>query len=82
MKTQQLFVVLATVVPLAGCPKAVNVNSDPGRHYNSDMYECERDARLTLGAKSSKPSPTEVKHLKDQCMKARGWRQVEQEETR
>ena len=74
MKTKQLLAVLATVVQLAGCSKAVNVNPDPNRNYSSDSYECERDARLTFDAKQTKPTPGEVENLKDRCMKSRGWR--------
>ena len=74
MKAHWLIAVSSMAVLLAGCETAENVNSDPSRNYNSDMYESERDARLTFAAKPSKPSPREVKNLKDQCMKARGWR--------
>jgi hypothetical protein len=82
MKAHWLIAVSSMAVLLAGCETAENVNSDPSRNYDADKYECERNARLAVGAKSSKPTPREVKNLKDQCMKARGWRQVGKEQTR
>jgi hypothetical protein len=70
MKIQWVTAVSSMVVLLAGCSgRPVNVNSDPSRNYHSDLYECERDARLTVGS-----GPREVRNMKDQCMKARGWR--------
>ena len=69
MKTLGLVTVFSAAVLLVGCTKEVTVNSDPSRNYQSDLYECERDARLTVGSE-----PREVRNMKDQCMKARGWR--------
>jgi hypothetical protein len=55
MKAHWLIAVSSMAVLLAGCETAENVNSDPSRNYDADEYECERDARLTVGPKPREP---------------------------
>jgi len=46
-----------------------------GRNWAKDSYECERDARLSVGS-GGRETFREVRSLAEQCMVARGYSKV------
>ena len=63
---------------LAGCGVTLSESDwrgPPGRTWAKDSYECERDARLSVGS-GGRETFREVRSLTEKCMVARGYSKV------
>ncbi len=74
----RLYALQVSAVFLAGCGVTLSQSdwrAPEGSNWAKDSYECERDARLSVGS-GGRETFRVVRSLAEQCMVARGYSKV------